>query len=197
MTNQKIKIMRKFFTVATLLMFVAMGCSNAQGGQGKYEFAGIYTLEFSDQVRINIGGASQNKSSKEWSGGSKVGNHTIDAETFKKLQSATTSKIKIEIEKFKVGTIQKVRATDLTTGKVSNGIYDSRKNQLTIGSSVSQKASNGAGKTQVGFIKAKFNTDKSALTNGTFDVGVIAGKAPLLVSAKAVFNFNAKKVTKE
>ena len=31
---QKVKIMRKLFTVATLFMFVAMGCMNAQN-QGK------------------------------------------------------------------------------------------------------------------------------------------------------------------
>ena len=183
-------------TMATLLIFVALGCSQAQDNSGgKYMFTGVYTLDFSDQVKIRIGGATQEKSSKEWQGGSKVGNHTIDAATFAKLQEATSDKFKIEIEKKSIGTLHKVYATDLKTGKKVNGIFDSRKNEFTVGSSKGAQTKDGAGKTEVGIIKGKLNADKSEIVSGKFDVGFIAGKAPVLVSASANFTFTGTLVT--
>lgn len=188
--------MRKLFTIATLLIFVALGCSQAQdnSGDGKYMFTGVYKLEFSDQVRIKIGGAAQEKSSKEWESGSKVGNHEIDAATYAKLQAATANEFKIQIEKKSIGTLHKVVATDIETGKSVNGIYDARKNEFTVGSSKGQQTKDGAGKTEVGIIKGKLSPDKSEIVSGKFDVGFIAGKAPVLVSASALFTFTGKQI---
>ena len=151
--------MRKLFSIATLLIFVALGCSQAQDAKkGQYMFTGVYNLEFSDQVKVKIGGAMQEKSSNEWKdGGSKVGKHTVDAATFAKLQAATSTSYTIQIETKSIGNLHKVRATDNNTGKIVNGIFDSRKNEFTVGSSKGQQAKNGSGSTQVGIVKGKFN----------------------------------------
>ncbi len=178
--------MKKLLTIATLLMFIAVGNMNAQD---KYMFSGVYKLDFSDQVRIKVGGASQEKSSKEWKSGGKVGNHEIDAATFEKLQAATSGEFKMEIETKSIGTLHKVIFTDAKTGNVINGIFDARKNEFTVGSSKSQQAANGAGKTEIGIIKGTLSADKSTITDGTFDVGFIAGKAPAIISASASFAF--------
>jgi len=73
-----------------------------------------------------------------------------------------------------------------------NGVFDSRKNQFTVGSSKNQQAANGAGKTEIGVIKGTLSADKSTITSGTFEVGVIVGKAPAVIAASATFNFTGK-----
>jgi hypothetical protein len=181
--------MKKLLTIATLLMFIALGNVSAQD---KYMFSGVYRLDFSDQVRIKVDGASQEKSTKEWNSGGKVGNHEIDAATFAKLQDATSGEFKIEIETKSIGTLHKVQFTDAKTGNVINGIFDAKKNEFTVGSSKGQTAANGASKTEIGIIKGTLSADKSTITEGTFDVGFIAGKAPAVISASATFTFTGK-----
>ncbi|MEZ5006966.1 MAG: hypothetical protein R2753_02310 [Chitinophagales bacterium] len=181
--------MRKLIMTFTMLAFVAMGCMNAQQGQGQYMHTGTYTLQFDDNVKIKIGGAAQDQSSKQWQNGGKVGNTEISGEDFKKMQEATSSQFKFEIESKSIGTLHKIKVTDLSNGKTVNGIYDERKNEFTFGSSKSTNAGNGAGKVEIGVIKGKLDIDSSTITDGKYEVGFIAGKAPVLVSASATFTF--------
>jgi hypothetical protein len=181
--------MKKVFAIATLLMFIALGNINAQN---KYIVKAETAFSFSDQVKIKVAGVTQVKSTKEMKSGGKIGNHEIDAATFAKLQEATSGQFTMEIEAKSIGTLHKVIFTDVKTGKVMNGVFDSKKNQFTVGSSKSQQAANGSGKTEIGVIKGTLSADKKTITNGTFEVGFIAGKAPAVVSASATFNFTGK-----
>jgi hypothetical protein len=181
--------MKKLFTIATLLIFISVGNITAQN---KYIVKANSAFSFSDQVRIKVGGASQERSTKEWKNGGKVGNHEIDAATFAKLQAATSGNYTMEIEAKSIGTLHKVILTDVATGKSINGVFDSRKNEFTVGSSKTKQGANGAGKTEIGIIKGKLSADKSTITDGTFEVGFIAGKAPAVITASATFTFSGK-----
>lgn len=181
--------MKKLLAITTLLMFIALGSINAQN---KYILKANCAFNFSDQVKIKVGGASQERSTKEWKGGGKVGNHEIDAATFAKLQAAASGQFKIQIDAKSMGTLHKVKFTDVKSGKVIKGIFDARNNQFTVGSSKGQRAANGAGKTQIGVIKGTLSADKSTITDGTFEVGFIAGKAPAVISSSATFTFTGR-----
>ncbi|MEZ5001635.1 MAG: hypothetical protein R2730_01255 [Chitinophagales bacterium] len=174
--------MRKLLMTLTMIAFVAIGLTNAQG---QYMHTGVYTLQFDDEVKIKIGGAVENQSTNQWKNGGKVGSHEISGEDFKKLQAATSNEYKFEIESKKIGTLHKIKVTDMKTGNTVNGIFDERINEFTFGSS--KKAS--ADKVEIGVIKGKLDMNSGKITNGTYEVGFIAGKAPVLISASATFKF--------
>jgi hypothetical protein len=94
--------MKKLLAITVLLMFIALGSINAQN---KYILKANCAFNFSDQVKIKVGGASQERSTKEWKGGGKVGNHEIDAATFAKLQAAASGQFKIQIDAKSMGTL--------------------------------------------------------------------------------------------
>ena len=180
--------MKKLIAFATVLIFAASFTLEAQ--TIKYMFTGVYNLEFTDQVMIQVGGAKQNKSTSEWEGGSKVGKHTITPEMFEELQGATSSKFKMEIEKKKIGTLRGIQVTDLSTGKVMKGIYNEQDRKFTFGSSKTTKQG-GATKTDMGVVTGKLSADKSTIEKGEFGVGFIAGKSPHVITARAVFYYSA------
>ena len=180
--------MNKLFAVATLFLFITGSVIQAQ--EGKYMFSKEFVLNFSDEVTIKIGGATQKKNTSEWENGGKVGKHTIDAKTFKSLQDATSGKFLIEIEKKKIGTLHGLRATDLETGKVVKGIYNHKDRKFTFGSAKSGKA-NGATKTDIGIVKGQFSQDMTTIQNGEFGIGFIMGNGAVVISASAIFYFEA------
>ncbi len=165
-----------------MLMFVAVSTLSAQSDRFMHE--ATYTFTFSDQVKIKIGSAAQNKSTKEWSSGQKLGNHEIKPEDFKKLQDAASNKFTFKIEKKKLGTLHKLLATDLKTGKTVNGIYDERNKTFSFGKFT--KVNNTI---EGGIVKGNIDVKTGKITNGKYEVGSMAGKAPLIISASATFSF--------
>jgi hypothetical protein len=181
--------MKKLFALSAILLFTAFALT-VEAQDSKYMFSGEFTLNFSDEVTIKVGGAKESKSAAEWEQGGKVGKHTINAKTFASIQQATSGKFKIEIEKKKVGTLHALKATDIESGKVVKGIYNDKDRKFTFGSAKSTKSS-GATKTDIGVIKGQFSEDMDKINNGEFGIGFIAGNGAAVLSANAVFYFEA------
>ena len=181
--------MNKLFAIATLFLFITGSVIQAQSG--KYMYSKEFVLNFSEEVTIKVGGAAQKKNTSEWENGGKVGKHTIDAKTFKSIQEATSGKFLIEIEKKKIGTLHGLRATDLETGSIVKGIYNDKDRKFTFGSAKSQK-SNGATRTDIGVVKGQFSDNMQTIQKGEFGIGFIVGNGAAILSANAVFYFEAR-----
>lgn len=185
----KRKIMRKLFTVLTLSVFVAIGCMNAQQGQGKYKFEGVFTLNYSDDVRIEVGGASQTKSSGEWKSGSKVGKHEIDGKTFEKMKAAASKQFKIQIEKASLGTLHRAKVTDLKTNTSYTGIYDAKYKKLTFGDLKGKSTGKDSGELKGGLVDCRVDTKTGEITKGNYSIVHAVNKGALILSIRAIFKF--------
>lgn len=183
--------MNKFIAIATLLLFAGTLTATAQNSP--YMMSKTFKFTFSEEVMIQVGAAKENKSTKEWEKGGTVGKHPIDPALFEEIKKATSSQFLIEIEKKKVGTLHGMKVTDLETGKVIKGIYDEKDNKFTFGAAKTTHQ-NGGSKTDIGVIAGQFNDDLTSIQNGEFGIGFIAGKAPAVISARAVFYFSGQAV---
>ncbi len=178
--------MKKLFIVATIFSIAFLGNVHAQQNL----FTGSFNLEFSDEVKIRTGSAAQKKSTSEWASGSKVGKHNIKPETFQKLQENVDESFSIEIRKKNFFGLHEMWATSSKTGKKTKGAYNSKTNEFAFGSSKgSQGANKDCGSLEIGIVKGKLNADKSAIEDGEFKVGFVAGCKPVIVSADATFYY--------
>lgn len=184
--------MKNLLAFATLFLFVAT-TSVVQAQDGKYMHSSEYTFDFSDEVLIRIGGAAQTKSTSEWETDGTVGKHTIDKKTFNALKEATTGKFRIEIETKKVGTLHAMKVTDVQNGNILKGIYNEKDRKFTFGSAKTQQQG-GATKTDIGVVKGQLSEDMSKITDGEFGIAFILGNSGAILTANAVFYFEANSV---
>lgn len=163
----------------------------ATQAQQVMSFTGVYELKVSDNVKIRSGGATKEQSSKEWKSGGKVGNQTIPADVYSKLESSVAKSYKIELASKTKGILKDAFLTDMGTNKRTKGIYNTQTREFLFGSAsnVSTGTNKDCGALNVGMVKGKLSEDMSKIENGEIGVGFIAGCKPVVISADATFYF--------
>lgn len=178
--------MKKLMAIAAVFMLFAISPNFAQ--DSKYMYSEDFSFAFSDDVKINVGGASKKQNAEQWEKGGKVGNHTIEPAIYKKLQDAVSSNFKIEIEKKSIGTLHRMKITDLDKGTSVFGTYNDRDRKFTFGSAKGQKQGGGQ-KTDISLGKGQFSEDMMTIENGELIVGTIMGKGGAVLTVGATFYY--------
>ena len=153
------------------------------------DFTGIFTIKISDDVRIRTGGTAQVKSSGEWKKGGKIGNQSIPADTYEKMEEKLPKEYKIEILKTGKGILKDAFITNLTTNERMKGIYNVNTRDFLFGSGSGNQQNKNCGSFSLGIVKGKLSPDKSTIEKGEIGIGFVAGCKPILISADATFYY--------
>ncbi len=149
-----------------------------------------FKVDWTDQVRISVGGAVADKKRQEIHNGSKVGNVTIDPKIFAKMEQELGGPYYFKVEKYGIGDLRKVTLTDVKKNTSIKGLYSVAKREFIFASAAGQRHNKNCGSVSLGTIKGKFSSDFNKLESGEFSLGFIAGCEPVLIGAGATFFFS-------
>jgi hypothetical protein len=180
-----------------ILLLISLFSLNTLRAQ-QIDFTATFKIALSEDVRIRTGGTTKTQSGSEWKKGSKVGNQTIPADTYAKMEEKLPKEYEIEVLKTGKGILRDAFITNLSTGEKVKGIYNTNTRDFLFGNITGQgnQANKNCGSFSVGVVKGKLSADRTSISNGEIGMGFVAGCKPVLISADATFFYTGTAISK-